>query len=254
MTKLTSPLLLLLLLPVVVTAWCPGNCYPNGSCVDGQCKCDKGYDGLDCSFPYVTCPDGIQVCFNGASCVPDGFPDAATFRQMYKCNCDAAYGISFTDGKECEHPHSAECEEGASTSDYAFCTNGGECIKFIQRGQDHAGCKCTDDFEGRHCQYEKGKAPREELLMAQQFGGVQKSGHWNVLTVFIVLVVVGSVVGYFGRFVYQKWERKHTEDTSERHHKRVKAQLRDLTMTESKDEGETAENEVDTPVVVGTMA
>ncbi|KAL3901465.1 MAG: hypothetical protein SGARI_006065, partial [Bacillariaceae sp.] len=121
---------------------CPIDCGLNGHCFDGECTCDPGFAGADCSFPYENCPDDVVQCYgSGAVCVKDnsaaegwGEDTGLDFngigrRPEYSCNCEGVVAPSATPFQiqECENPQSQHCEEGQALSEYAFCTNGGTC-------------------------------------------------------------------------------------------------------------------------------
>ena len=231
---------------VLVDAYfCPDNCEPFGKCVSGECHCHPGFDGMDCSFPYVYCPDGITTCYNGATCkAVSTHPDQMTGNIKYECDCSTAYGLSFVEGSQCEHPQSEVCEESGindvvKKSEYAFCTNGGTCKKYVKKGENHAGCVCDNtNFEGRHCQYEKGRAPKEELRIANRNGDGSKSSikvkHTGITKFikFLIVVIVGGVIGYFVTITY----RNYIIDTQCQDHVRVEETLRDLKLTASTDD------------------
>jgi hypothetical protein len=194
-------------------ASCSIDCGGNGHCYDGECQCDPGYAGADCSFPYQLCPDNIMQCFGtGAVCVSSltgggggGGGDrsdssrqhAANGLPSYSCDCKAVPKSTTFQIEQCEHPANEVCEEGQSISEYAFCTNGGTCIEVRAQGQPHAGCKCPTDFEGRHCQYRKGTAPAYEL----QFSERQTKGIDPLIKTMIALISI-SIVSAFAYIIY----------------------------------------------------
>lgn len=179
---------------------CPVGCNVNGQCVGGECVCDQGFAGADCSFPYETCPDGILTCFDGAQCtrISSRLEDGG--RSQYECDCSTIPDASPFQLKECESPESESCVSGQQTSDYSFCTNSGKCISQIQFGEPHAGCRCTDEFEGRHCQYRKGTAPDSELKYAFE----EQEHHMEGFFLFVIILVVGCVLGGFGYIAYTR--------------------------------------------------
>ena len=252
--KIVSTLaLLFVVLPtsIVVDAYfCPDNCEPFGKCVNGECHCHPGFDGMDCSFPYVYCPDGITTCYNGATCkAVSTHPDQMTGNIKYECDCSTAYGLSFVEGSQCEHPQSEVCEESGindvvKKSEYAFCTNGGTCKKYVKKGENHAGCVCDNtNFEGRHCQYEKGRAPREELKIANARDDdesslkLQHTGTTKFIK-FMIVCIVGAVIGYFTIITY----KRYVITTQVNDHNRVEETLRDLKLTASTDDMDDSED------------
>eukprot|EP00538_Stauroneis_constricta_P002701 CAMPEP_0119554574 /NCGR_PEP_ID=MMETSP1352-20130426/7031_1 /TAXON_ID=265584 /ORGANISM="Stauroneis constricta, Strain CCMP1120" /LENGTH=263 /DNA_ID=CAMNT_0007601187 /DNA_START=23 /DNA_END=814 /DNA_ORIENTATION=+ len=182
---------------------CPGNCEPNGECIEGTCKCDSGFAGADCSFPFVICPNGELACFDGAICKSRNEDNVAFEDRHYQCDCRKAFDESKFAIEQCENPDSMTCEEDTSISEYAFCTNGGTCREVVRKGEAHAGCNCPPDFEGRHCQYAKGTAPAAELALTQSDSKSRKAKVGSISDFLIAIIVIG-VVGFFGFMVYKK--------------------------------------------------
>lgn len=204
-------LLVLLLGISYVAGDCPTGCSVNGRCVSGQCICDKGFAGADCSFPYQTCPDGILTCFDGAQCTRLSLRLEDGSRSQYQCDCSTVSEASPFQIKECESPQSEACVKGQKTSDYSFCTNGGKCISQIQSGEPHSGCNCHAEFEGRHCQYRKGTAPDAELKFAFE----TQEHSTERFFVFLIVLVVGCVVGGFGYIIYDRKRESKRSITKE---------------------------------------
>ena len=211
-------------------ASCPGQCEPNGQCINGECVCNDGYAGADCSFPFVNCPDDKTMCFDGAQCQRIAMKEEHNKREEgYICDCQHLSGASQFQIDECENPDSQVCEVGQSSSLYAFCTNGGKCKEMIHNGAPHAGCICTDDFEGRHCQYRKGTAPESELQAAYVEERSHVAGGIAFLIALIVFTVVGGIIGY--KFYMDRQQRKLAEmDIT-----KVETTLNDLEVTNSID-------------------
>jgi hypothetical protein len=63
------------------------------------------------------------------------------------------------------------CEKGKELSQYAFCVNEGTCKRKVEQGDPHPLCNCPSGYEGRHCQYEVGTAPEEEISYVQKRDG-----------------------------------------------------------------------------------
>lgn len=74
----------------------------------------------------------------------------------------------------------------------------GKCIKQIKTGEPHAGCRCPDGFEGRHCQYREGTAPDAELKIAF----AEQEHHVEGFLLFFIIIIVGGVLGVFGYVIY----------------------------------------------------
>lgn len=177
---------------VELTSSCPINgCGPFGTCqscnnkndtecsMEGKkCICDVGYAGIDCSLPVMECPEStapnnyVRHCYNGGTCQVQYSirSDTGETLKRYECDCSTATGdggSSFA-GMQCEYSQMKSCEIGMTSSSYAYCVNGGQCLDMIQPGQPHPGCQKCPGFEGRHCQYKQGMAPIEELQQAQK--------------------------------------------------------------------------------------
>lgn len=184
--------------------------------------CNPGFAGADCSFPFMSCPDGIMQCFGtGAVCVPYSTreQELEEARQhpsngglagdddvpRYKCDCSGVPNTSPFQMAECENPESQVCEDGQSVSQYAFCTNGGTCVAQVRQGMPHAGCHCGNDFEGRHCQYRKGTAPKYELQLAYQ---EEKNNLSPIVKLWIALVCLGAFA-VFALVVYRRHAKKN---------------------------------------------
>ena len=58
---------------------CPKNCNDKGDCLNGECKCKKGWSGLDCSIEICK-----NNCNNNGICVDQDKPNG-------KCDCFKNY-------------------------------------------------------------------------------------------------------------------------------------------------------------------
>jgi hypothetical protein len=221
LSSLFAPLLVLTTILDTIQAGpldnCPLDCGPNGHCFDGECSCDSGFAGADCSFPYEHCPDQIMQCFGtGAKCVKDNNNDDSSRQHaadgdssripQYSCHCDTDVNVDAFEIQQCETPTSQHCEEGTLLSEYAFCTNGGTCRAVVRNGERHAGCHCPPGFEGRHCQYKQGTAPSYEL----QYGVNSSTGALDAFVKFIISIVCLSLVAGFAYIVYHNYKAKQT--------------------------------------------
>jgi hypothetical protein len=243
MTSKLLALLLLVLSPLLVTSTCPSNCAPNGDCVEGECACSSGFAGADCSFPFEICTDQELFCFDGAKC-------AESSKGYYQCDCSTAFDGSPFSIEQCENPQAVVCasddQESLDVSEYSFCTNGGDCVDFIRKGEKHAGCNCRADFEGRHCQYAKGRAPPEEIKLAEEYPGEKRGDAGGVAVLFISVVVIG-VASFAGFLVYKNVMTSKNGD-----HARAHATLSDLNV-ETLTDAELSISEEDSPVVGGSQ-
>lgn len=117
---------------------CPRNCSQHGDCnlLSGQCRCDKGYDGLDCSKKIETelleCPND---CSSHGNC--NHFTG--------KCTCDPGYA-----GKDCsEIPVTAI--KNATISKDQECPN--DCSSHGHCNRTTGICKCDPSWGGPDCSF-----------------------------------------------------------------------------------------------------
>jgi len=206
-----------------VTAQDCGTCI-NGECISGDCECDDGYDGEDCTMPFVTCRDGSRKCYNGSECRRNRERDSVTGEHGYSCDCSKAYGVSSFAGIQCEYSATQECEIGVDNSAYKFCTNGGKCIEKVNSDIAHQGCHCVNAFEGLHCEYLKGEAPTEELALVAELQESRKkeSGISGVIIMFSILISL-VLIGMFAFVIYKKkrGERDTTKNEFEIERNRI---------------------------------
>mmetsp|Transcript_100741 Transcript_100741/g.150974 ORF Transcript_100741/g.150974 Transcript_100741/m.150974 type:complete len:270 (+) Transcript_100741:88-897(+) len=208
---------------------CPNECAPNGVCVNDECQCNPGFAGADCSFPFEQCDDDKTMCFDGARCQRISVKaDDGSRSDQYICDCAGMSDASPFQIAECESPESVSCEVGQPSSDYAFCTNGGQCAEMIHNGGRHAGCICTDEFEGRHCQYRKGTAPEIELEVAYE----DERSHISAGLLILILLLVFGVAGMVAYKIYL--QRQKLYDSQD--HTKIETTLQDLEVTKSADE------------------
>jgi hypothetical protein len=107
---------------------------------------------------------------------------------------------------QCEYSVTAECTTDPSGVFYAFCTNGGTCAEIVSGNTAHQGCKCSDEFEGLHCQYLKGDAPPDELAAMAALEASRSSGGGKIsgLAAFFIVFIVLFVAGMMGFMIYKK--------------------------------------------------
>lgn len=215
---------------------CPASCGPFGectpcaetdNCVGERCRCADNYAGEDCSLQIEYCPGSVDVeetvstCLNGGRCVskeimegPMGF-EFGPGSEIWRCDCTYAVGSASDPeqhaGTQCEFPSTRSCFVGGAPSNYAFCVNGGDCVREIIRGDEHPGCTNCPGFEGRHCQYLKGTAPPEELAAARQEVEDDNNG---MKPGFIVLFVLlgGLVLGGLALMVLRQRQSPDERD------------------------------------------
>eukprot|EP00527_Entomoneis_sp_CCMP2396_P002031 CAMPEP_0198141174 /NCGR_PEP_ID=MMETSP1443-20131203/4219_1 /TAXON_ID=186043 /ORGANISM="Entomoneis sp., Strain CCMP2396" /LENGTH=328 /DNA_ID=CAMNT_0043803825 /DNA_START=75 /DNA_END=1061 /DNA_ORIENTATION=+ len=230
----------------------PGGCGPFGDCVvcDGndacvgeRCKCTQGYTGGDCSIQVDYCPEAIHpvdntitVCWNGGKCVQDNDVEYQSdfesgmndldFDELdelnnnipevrWRCDCSAAFGEAAAyAGHQCEYPAELSCVVGQNKSEYAYCVNGGQCLRMVQPGEAHPGCFVCPDFEGRHCQYAAGTAPLDELKFQittpgnTNISGSSSDDGFSTWAKFVSACFVVSFVGVSAFVVYKHYAKK----------------------------------------------
>ena len=120
---------------------CPDRCNGRGDCVNGQCECERGWQGVSCEAP--ACP---KDCSGHGLCLPPpshlGLPGSSG--AMGLCQCSAGWG-----GIACDvwRPH---CPND--------CSGRGECVD--------GRCVCAEGFVGDGCGERKGAAPSASLAAA----------------------------------------------------------------------------------------
>ena len=254
------------------------DCSEADDCVGEYCKCTEHYRGEDCSLRVAVCPassspTSVSECYNGGLCVaresfmdteeiPDSFDFGQTATQVWRCDCSTAIGSASTGpvghaGAQCEYKATQSCIIGDTTltpnEQYAFCVNGGDCIRKVASDEKHPGCSCIKGFEGRHCQYAQGKAPPEELAAARaDFAAEDKEVKTGlvVFLVFFTLIVLGGLAYYIV-------VRKRVQSNAAAQDAPVDLKLEELEVTEKpatpseeSEEGEKAAEGEELPPVV----
>jgi hypothetical protein len=214
-------------------AGCPGNCEPNGKCVSGSrnvyCECKPGFTGSDCSFPYEQCPDGYTTCLNGAKCV-----STISNNEVYQCDCTQIPDATPFKIDQCKNPIDDICEKGVKVSEHAFCTNDGICRSMVEQGEQHPGCECPEEYEGRHCQYAAGSAPPEELLLVWNEESdatmlMYTDNDMDRTDVGASMVVAGCIlifVGGFSFFVFHRLSQLSAEQNDKKNANKLLSDLR----------------------------
>mmetsp|Transcript_22246 Transcript_22246/g.42239 ORF Transcript_22246/g.42239 Transcript_22246/m.42239 type:complete len:326 (-) Transcript_22246:185-1162(-) len=229
---------------------CPPDCGPFGtctpcketdSCSGERCQCDDNHAGDDCSLEIQYCPDSVnaegtaETCLNGGRCVEkEIFEDQSGVGPatvVWRCDCTYATGdaAAFA-GAQCEFPATQSCLVGGAESSYSFCVNGGDCVREIIRGQDHPGCTNCPGFEGRHCQYEAGKAPPEEL-QAERKDITDDSDDVKPGFIIIIVLLGCLVLGSLALFVLKRSNQNNKREVNAA----VNEVLDDLKLNESAD-------------------
>lgn len=104
---------------------CRPDCVPGqGVCIDGVCRCSKGYTGRFCELDIDECKKGTHNCEQECINLPGHF----------QCQCRKGYRISSNDLSRCEPIGcSPECVQGQG-----YCRNG--------------SCECINGYSGRSCE------------------------------------------------------------------------------------------------------
>lgn len=146
---------------------CHKNCSQHGICLNGFCRCDPGYYGLDCS--NITCPgttchydqDQVQQCTH---CCQDGHihKDGDTYiGGVRKDQCriidDQYETLSFTGTSEgvCDGFGTCQCAPPFLGDDCSIkncrhnCSFNGHCSLEYPVSR----CICKDGYFGEHCQH-----------------------------------------------------------------------------------------------------
>uniref|UniRef100_A0A7S1D8P9 EGF-like domain-containing protein n=1 Tax=Cyclophora tenuis TaxID=216820 RepID=A0A7S1D8P9_CYCTE len=117
-----------------------------------HCVCPTGYVGVKCEVKVQVCGEGQHACFHGSVCADD--------EGSHTCDCAAGETLfhQFA-GPFCEHKSSTFCtldgKPGHGRNSHAFCVNNGRCLAFVDDTQEHVGCECGDEYEGKHCEIVK---------------------------------------------------------------------------------------------------
>ncbi|XP_008123535.1 protein delta homolog 2 [Anolis carolinensis] len=104
---------------------CSDHCnLAHGSCEDGKCRCDPGWDGASC-----------EQCVRMLGCIH------GTCHQPWQCICQSGWAGKFCDKDVhiCEHQPP--------------CQNGAECI--YDRDGEYS-CLCLEEFHGKDCELKTG--------------------------------------------------------------------------------------------------
>jgi hypothetical protein len=139
----------------------------------------------------------------------------------WSCDCQAAAAVTaaaspkIVAGHQCEFVSQRSCEVGNPDSDYAFCVNGGTCLRMTREGKPHRGCLCGEEHEGRHCQYKEGTAPESELAyMREQEAIANEGAGLSGVGLFFVLLAVVGVFGGVGFVLHRHYQRHGMETYS----------------------------------------
>jgi hypothetical protein len=97
---------------------CAGIDCDHGDCVDGECVCDDGWDGTLCDDCETDC-GAHGACNDAGECAcTDGYTGD---------NCQTPPTSSLC-SNTCEYADDGECDDGGTGSDYSVCDCGTDCI------------------------------------------------------------------------------------------------------------------------------
>ncbi|EPY80078.1 tenascin isoform 1 [Camelus ferus] len=128
------------------TEGCGCNCHLRGQCLDGQCVCDEGFTGEDCS--QVACPSDCNDqgneehgrCVDGRCVCQDGFAGEDCREPLCLNNCHNR-GRCVENECVCDEGFTGEdCGELICPND---CFDRGRCV--------NGTCFCEEGFEGEDC-------------------------------------------------------------------------------------------------------
>ncbi|KAL0208212.1 hypothetical protein P9112_010799 [Eukaryota sp. TZLM1-RC] len=133
-----------------VNKTCLNDCNHRGECVYGNCVCNEGWTGIDCSEPdEQPCPndcsgngdciDGVCHCFDGWTGIDCSEPDEQPCPNDCSGNGDCIDGVCHCfdgwTGIDCSEPDEQPCPND--------CSGNGDCIDGV--------CHCFDGWTGIDC-------------------------------------------------------------------------------------------------------
>lgn len=143
------------------------------------CSCPRDFFGTRCEHQVEICGyDGDlnpqHHCHNGATCVDKHMlripEERLEFVPPFLCDCvSVSTPTQRYTGPYCEYTNIHMCNKDESNVDSrTYCVNDGTCVKEESNNDDGDGgesnlssssslwtCQCSDDFEGKHCEYSK---------------------------------------------------------------------------------------------------
>lgn len=160
----------------------------SSSTLGGRPSCDckgTGFIGQHCELPCSV------ECQNGGKCLPAEDEDIGEER----CSCSKAVvdGNPFV-GLRCEFGATKSCMTLGSESKHSFCTNAGACQDIVGDNEQHKDCICEAEFEGPHCEYAVGTAPKIVAGATAATSHAQVSSTPDVV-IFAMIFVVAALIG-----------------------------------------------------------
>ena len=144
--------------------------------------------------------------------------EGTAIRSEWLCDCREAVGqAGVYAGHQCQFPAHTSCirhQHHSVVSEYAFCTNGGSCRAMVAAGAPHPGCRCTAGFEGRHCQYREGTAPRDELVYEARNTGSDNDDGMSGFGIFLVVMLCLAFAGGVGYLLLERRRKSTQEETT----------------------------------------
>ena len=140
------------------------------------CHCPKFHAGPLCEVKYETCPGpgNSTKCSNGTPCAHDVNNDGELY---WRCECNR-HGTDYSSmyaRRACSHAGTVFCtppsehkkkqiQQSLGKAAGSYCMNGGKCKDDQKKGSSyHAGCTCTDEFKGSHCETPATKSLADKL-------------------------------------------------------------------------------------------
>lgn len=174
-----------------------------------HCDCLPGYIGHECEIEIDECgnnngeqydPTMVTVphtCYHGSECKSSG--------DSVYCDCNSLNSKSDPTaakfaGLMCEHEATSLCAVSmveTMAPNRQFCTNHGECIKMVTKGDPHPGCDCREGWSGDHCELRSDVfAAIPKLAEGDEGGGNKTAGKvlFSMLIIAIICVVATIAV------------------------------------------------------------
>eukprot|EP00550_Attheya_septentrionalis_P007380 CAMPEP_0198295474 /NCGR_PEP_ID=MMETSP1449-20131203/27820_1 /TAXON_ID=420275 /ORGANISM="Attheya septentrionalis, Strain CCMP2084" /LENGTH=565 /DNA_ID=CAMNT_0043995795 /DNA_START=146 /DNA_END=1843 /DNA_ORIENTATION=- len=168
-----------------------------------HCACPIGFTGVKCEIVLDLCGKSAEhVCLHGSTC--------QEINDEHGCDCLLGQTASEKQaGEFCESVGTSICLMGVPNMNHksnAFCTNGGACKQIVKPGEEHGGCKCSELFEGDHCETEI------RLTKSTTQGDTKGSANNGRGRFATLIVVVGFICGT-GIFILRRIRRTRGQAT-----------------------------------------
>ncbi|KAM4641602.1 tenascin-N-like [Discoglossus pictus] len=124
---------------------CPNNCAGNGVCINGVCQCAKDFTGADCSVKKCALDCGeFGKCVDGSCQCAEGYtgPDCRQKKCAFDCG---KFGKCIDGSCQCAEGYTGpDCREKKCAYD---CGKFGKCID--------GSCQCAEEYTGPDCSEKK---------------------------------------------------------------------------------------------------